>query len=66
LQSEPADRLETTLLRGSDQRIQKEIDIQIGEVQCVFVEIGEALGVVPSYDRALFVAAKSIGDQSKL
>jgi hypothetical protein len=53
-------------LRGNDQRIQKEIDIQIGEVQSVFIEIGEALGVVPAYDHALFVATKRIGGQSKL
>src|SRR5437868_623036 len=44
---------------GGNERIQKEIDVEVGEIQSVFVEVGEALGVVPHDDHSLIVATKS-------
>jgi hypothetical protein len=57
-QSKSADRLESMPLRRNDQPIQEEFEVKVGEVQSVFVQVGEALGVVPGYDDGLFVSTK--------
>ncbi len=52
------DGLQPAFLSANDERIQKEIDVEVGEIQSVFVEVGETLGVVSSYDHNLIVATK--------
>jgi hypothetical protein len=44
------DRLEPFVPNGSHDRIHKEFELQVCEVQSMLVQIGETLGVIPGDD----------------